>query len=82
MCFRLEAALEAAPFMQQRLRIAVIVKSHVITLKPRRCSTGLLAATAAFVAPMAATAEEGSEEDLAVMKGAFFCHKAVYAVLE
>ncbi len=48
------------------LRIAVIVKSHVIPLMLRRLSAGLLA-TAAFVAPLAATAQEGSAEDLGVM---------------
>ena len=48
------------------LRIAVIVKSHVIPLILRRLSAGLLA-TAAFVAPLAATAQEGSADDLGVM---------------
>ena len=52
--------------MQQRLRISVTVKSHVIPLMLRRLSAGLLATTA-FVAPLAATAQEGSAEDLGVM---------------
>ena len=52
--------------MQQKLRIAVIVKSHLIPLMLRRLSAGLLV-TAAFVAPLAATAQEGSAEDLGVM---------------
>ena len=60
------AALGTALFVKQRLRIAVIVKSHVIPLMLRRLSAGLLA-TAAFVAPLAATAQEGSAEDLGVM---------------
>ena len=50
-----KVALEVAPFMQQWLRIAVIVKSHVIPLMLHRLSAGLLA-TAAFVAALAATA--------------------------
>ena len=62
----MKAALEAAPFMQQKLRIAVIVKSHLIPLMLRRLSAELLA-TAAFGAPQAATAQEGSAEDLGVM---------------
>ena len=57
MWYQLEVALESAPFKQQGLRIAVIVKSHVIPLMLRRLSAGLLAATAAFVAPLA-TAQE------------------------
>ena len=52
--------------MQQRLRISVTVKSQVIPLMLHRLSAGLLA-TAAFVAPLAATAQEGSAEDLGVM---------------
>ena len=62
----MNAALGTALFVKQRLRIAVIVKSHVIPLMLRRLSAGLLA-TAAFVAPLAATAQEGSAEDLGVM---------------
>ena len=62
----MNAALGTALFVNQRLRIAVIVKSHVIPLMLRRLSAGLLA-TAAFVAPLAATAQEGSAEDLGVM---------------
>ena len=46
--------------------MAVIIKSQVIPLMLRRLSAGLLA-TAAFVAPLAATAQEGSAEDLGVM---------------
>jgi hypothetical protein len=42
--------------MQQWLRIAIIVKSHVIPLMLRRLSAGLLA-----------TAQDGSAEDLGVM---------------
>jgi hypothetical protein len=68
--------------MQQRLCIAVIGKSHVIRLMLRHLSTGLLAAITAFVAPLAATAQEGSAEDLGVMSGFFFCRNAVYAALE
>ena len=62
----MNAALGTALFVKQKLRIAVIVKSHVIPLMLRRLSAGLLAA-AAFVAPLAATAQEGSAEDLSLI---------------
>ena len=55
-------------YPNERLReqfLAIVLSINLI-LMSRRLSAGLLA-TAAFVAPLAATAQEGSADDLGVM---------------